>query len=141
LYPTSAQGCQQKYISSVKCKALAIYEGLDPAIFQRMGVATEGGGKARREAVKRLLEAVKNDLEICDREKIEKGIREEGFWRWAGRNAWNNMQSVREELDWATGQRKDSRRKGLGRAQSGGSGGKKSPDPKTEPYGVVCFPT
>jgi len=103
-----------------------------------MGVIIESDGKSRRGAVKRLLEAVKNDLEICDREKIEKGIREEGFWRWAGRNAWNNMQLVREELDWATGQRKESGREGLGRAQSGGSGAEKPPDP--EPDGLAIAP-
>lgn len=84
------------------------YDGVDPQIFFRLGVEIANpaqSSKARRELVAKLVAAVKEDLEIIEREESESAMREQGFWRWAGRNAFNAIMRTREDFDWATGQK------------------------------------
>ncbi|TAQ87539.1 hypothetical protein B7494_g4128 [Chlorociboria aeruginascens] len=90
-----------------------LVDTIDPQIFFRLGVEVVhpvANSKARKDLVEKLVVAIKNDLDIIAREEEETVIREEGFWRWAGRNAYHAIKRVREDYDWATGQRKDSLR-------------------------------
>jgi hypothetical protein len=66
--------------------------------------------KARKDLITKLLVAVKEDVNTIEREERETAMREEGFWRWAGREAHYNILQIREELDWATGQKKGTPR-------------------------------
>ena len=90
------------------------YEGVEPQIFFRLGVEINHptrNPKARKDLVAKLVAAVREDLEIIKREEAESAMREAGFWRWAGRTAYNTMKQTREEFDWATGQKKGTPRK------------------------------
>jgi len=92
------------------------FDGLDPKIFFRLGVEVEyplKNSKARKELVAKLVAAVKEDIEIIEREEAESAMREEGFWRWAGRTAYRAILQTRQELDWATGQKKGAPRMGF----------------------------
>lgn len=89
------------------------FDGLDPKIFFRLGVEVEyrlKNSKARKELVTKLVAAVKEDIEILEREEEESEMREEGFWRWAGRTAYLAIMQTRQDLDWATGQKKGTPR-------------------------------
>jgi len=68
--------------------------------------------QARKDLVVRLVSAIKEDLDIIRREEHESAIREEGFWRWAGKGAYYQIMWTREEFDWATGQKKGTLRRG-----------------------------
>ena len=89
------------------------YEGVDPDILFRLGIevfSPTKNSKARKDLITKLLAAVKEDVSIIEREEQETAMREEGFWRWAGRGAHYNILQIREELDWATGQKKGTPR-------------------------------
>jgi hypothetical protein len=89
------------------------FDGLDPKIFFRLGIEVEypvKNSKARKELVIKLVAAVKEDIEIIEREEEETLMREEGFWRWAGKTAYHAILQTRQELDWATGQKKGTPR-------------------------------
>ena len=84
--------------------------GVDPEIFFRLGVAIVDPPKnstARKDLVTKLVAAVREDLQIISQETMEAQLREQGFWRWAGKTAWHNIMAVRQTLDWATGQKID----------------------------------
>ena len=90
--------------------ASELYDGIDPEIFFRLGVAIVDPLKnsvARKDLVAKILAAVKDDLQIVAQENMEAEMREIGFRRWAGKTAWNNIKDVRQTLDWATGQKID----------------------------------
>lgn len=55
--------------------------------------------------VTKLISAIKLDLDIMAQEELEAEMREEGFWRYAGRTAYTNIHKLRETTDWATGQK------------------------------------
>ncbi|PQE10304.1 zinc finger ring fyve phd-type protein [Rutstroemia sp. NJR-2017a WRK4] len=76
-----------------------------PAIFYRLGIDVNPrtNSKERRELVAELAEAIKKDLEVVAKEQEEAAMHEEGFWRWAGRGAYENMMEYHERFDWATG--------------------------------------
>jgi hypothetical protein len=61
---------------------------------------------ARKELITQLIATVKLDLEIITQEDVETDMREEGFWRFAGKAAYAKIKKVREDFDWATGQKK-----------------------------------
>jgi hypothetical protein len=89
------------------------FDGLDSKIFFRLGIEVEHpvkSSKARKELVIKLVAAVKEDIEIIEREEEETLMREEGFWRWAGKAAYHAILQTRQELDWATGQKKGTPR-------------------------------
>ncbi|KAE9371267.1 hypothetical protein N431DRAFT_545555 [Stipitochalara longipes BDJ] len=89
------------------------FDGMDPKIFFRLGVEVEyslKNSKVRKELVAKLVAAVKEDMEIIEREDAETAMREEGFWRWAGKAAYHAILQTRQELDWATGQKKGAPR-------------------------------
>jgi hypothetical protein len=89
------------------------FDAVDPKIFFRLGVAVEyplRNSPTRKDLVTRLVAAVKEDLEIIEREEKESAMREEGFWRWAGKTAYYAILETRKELDWATGQKKGASR-------------------------------
>jgi len=101
------------------------YGGLDPKIFFRLGVEVEKplkSSKARRDIVAKLVAAVKEDLETIEREDKECALREEGFWRWAGKPVYYAIQRHREGLDWATGQKIAPRREGATEEEKGCDG-------------------
>jgi hypothetical protein len=85
-----------------------VYHGVNPTIFFRLGVELEfpvQNTKERRELVAKLVTAVKEDMEVVNREEKETQMRAEGFWRWAGTTAYQNIMRTRDTLDWATGQK------------------------------------
>jgi hypothetical protein len=85
------------------------FEGVDPKIFFRLGVEVAyplKNSKTRKDLITKLVAAVKEDIEIIEREEEESAMREEGFWRWAGKTAYHAILQTRQELDWATGQKK-----------------------------------
>lgn len=83
------------------------YAGLEPDIFYRLGIDVNllPNPKARKDLVRKLIVAIENDLQVIRREEEEAAIREEGFWRWAGRSAYRNILEYRKTFDWATGQK------------------------------------
>ena len=86
-----------------------LYDGVDPEIFFRLGVNVTNppvNSKARKELASKLVAAVKEDIDIIVREDAESAMREEGFWRWAGKTAYEYIKRTREDFDWATGQKK-----------------------------------
>ncbi len=89
------------------------YDGVDPAIFFRLGIEIINpakNSKARKDLVIKLVSSIKEDIEIIEREDKESVMREEGFWRWAGKTAYHAIAQTRTELDWATGQKKGTPR-------------------------------
>ena len=105
---SSFGGGSRKY-SHRQDTASDVFDGVDPDIFFCLGVVVDppNNSLARKDLVSKLIAAVKDDLQVIEQESIEANIREEGFWRWAGKSAWHNMIAVRQKLDWATGQKID----------------------------------
>ncbi|KAH8678978.1 hypothetical protein BGZ60DRAFT_428788 [Tricladium varicosporioides] len=94
-------------------KGMNIYNGLDPQIFFRLGIemfSPQRNSKARKDLVLKLIDAVSEDIGVIEREDEESAMRKEGFWRWAGKTAYHHMSLVRENIDWATGQKKGPQR-------------------------------
>jgi hypothetical protein len=108
------RGGSRKYSPSGSASSSADpYEGVDPDILFRLGVEVINplkNSKSRKDLITKLLAAVKEDVDIIEREEQETAMREEGFWRWAGRGAYYSILQIREELDWATGQKKGAPR-------------------------------
>ncbi|TEY85756.1 hypothetical protein BOTCAL_0012g00100 [Botryotinia calthae] len=100
------RGNQQKFTPETAYKNDP-YGGVDPQIFYRLGIDVKppSNPKIRKELIGKLITAIHNDLHVIRREEEEAVIREEGFWRWAGRNAFRNIREYREKFDWATGQK------------------------------------
>lgn len=89
-------------------EAVDPFDGVDPAIFFRLGVEIVNpakNSKTRKDLVAKLVAAAKEDIDIITREDKETEMREAGFWRWAGKTAWHVMKETRRTLDWATGQK------------------------------------
>lgn len=88
------------------------YLQLDRSIFYRLGIELEpfNNSKPRKELIKRLVIAIKEDLDIMKRENDDYVIRKEAFWRWAGKEAYHRIKALRDETDWTTGQRKNKSR-------------------------------
>ena len=109
--PNSHSGCRgggRKFPPKVTTKA-DLYDGVNPAIFSRLGIEMfkpPKNSRMRRDLVTKLVAAIKADTSIIEREEEESTMREEGFWRWAGRNAYYAMLQTRENIDWATGQKR-----------------------------------
>jgi hypothetical protein len=98
----------RKYDPAILKKANSIYCGVDPEIFVRLGIEVVNpvvNSKSRKDLVAKLVAAIKEDLDIQLREDLECVMREEGFWRWAGKTALHHMEQTRREIDWATGQK------------------------------------
>ncbi|KAM0154252.1 hypothetical protein ACHAPG_006637 [Botrytis cinerea] len=100
------RGNQQKFTPETAYKNDP-YGGVNPQIFYRLGIDVKppSNPKIRKELIGKLIAAINNDLHVIRREEEEAVIREEGFWRWAGRNAFRNIREYREKFDWATGQK------------------------------------
>ncbi|KAI9649696.1 hypothetical protein NHQ30_002277 [Ciborinia camelliae] len=100
------RGHQQKFTPEMDYKNDP-YGGIDPDVFYRLGIDINPlvNPKARKDLIGKLIIAIKNDLQVIRREEEEAVIREEGFWRWAGRNAFRNILEYRKTFDWATGQK------------------------------------
>jgi hypothetical protein len=98
------RGNSKKYDPN-SAKRIDPYWCVHPAIFHRLGIDVNPrtNSRKRRELVAELAEAITNDLEVVAREQKEAAMREEGFWRWAGRGAYENMMEYHERFDWATG--------------------------------------
>ena len=82
-------GNAKKY-SPKKSPKIDPYEGLDPQIFNRLGIKVINPPKSsptRKDLIRKLITQIKEDLAIQAQEKTEAKIREDGFWRWAGRGA------------------------------------------------------
>lgn len=89
------------------------YDGLDPQIFSRLNIKIIDPPKnsvSRKELVAKLIAEIKNDLVAIAQEDEESNMRQEGFWRWAGRAAYHTIVKTREEIDWATGVKKSDPR-------------------------------
>lgn len=81
------------------------YDGVDFRIFYRLGIEIIGPIKnsvTRKELVAKLVSAVKNDIAIVIQESVETEMRREGFLRWAGRSAWDEIMKTRLDLDWVS---------------------------------------
>lgn len=80
-------------------------DGVDPKIFFRLGIEVMDPPKnsvARKDLVAKLITAVKSDLAIITQEETETEMRAEGFWRWAGKGAYDEIMKRREKLDWVS---------------------------------------
>ncbi|KAG9235814.1 hypothetical protein BJ875DRAFT_421251 [Amylocarpus encephaloides] len=111
---SSFRGGSQRYTPDSGKKS-NLYGGVDPAVFFRLGIEVVDpsiNSKTRKELIAKLVAAVKEDLEIMEREDRETALREEGFRRWAGKTALHHMNATREGIDWATGQKKSARIEG-----------------------------
>lgn len=78
----------RKFSLGAAAQKFDLFDGVDPAIFARLKIEPVHpvkNVKSRRELVIKLIAAIKEDLEIIDRENKEMIIRGEGFWRWAGK--------------------------------------------------------
>jgi len=109
---SSFGGGSRKYTPN-RARESDLYDGLNSQIFFRLGIEVvhpKVNSKPRKELVGRLAAAVKEDLEIIIREDAESSMREEGFWRWAGKTAYDHIKRTRETFDWATGQKKGEQR-------------------------------
>ncbi|TGO65795.1 hypothetical protein BCON_0001g01130 [Botryotinia convoluta] len=106
LRQSKLRGHQQRFTPETAYKNDP-YGGIDPEIFYRLGVDVKppSNPKTRKELIGKLIAAIQNDLHVIRREEEEAIIREEGFWRWAGRNAFRNILEYRKIFDWATGQK------------------------------------
>lgn len=105
---SSYGGGSRKYTPN-RDMGVDLYDGVDSKIFFRLGVEVKNPpvhSKARRDLVTKLIAAIKEDLDIISREQTETLMREEGFWRWAGKTAYEHIKGTRESFDWATGQKK-----------------------------------
>jgi hypothetical protein len=105
---SSYGGGSRKFSPQASSKADP-FDDVDPKIFFRLGVEIEyplKNSRTRKELITKLVAAVKEDIEIIEREEEESMMREEGFWRWAGKTAYHAILQTRQELDWATGQKK-----------------------------------
>ncbi|KAB8297898.1 hypothetical protein EYC80_001684 [Monilinia laxa] len=100
------RGHQQKFTPETVHKNDP-YGGINPDIFYCLGIDVNppSNPKARKDLTGKLIIAIQNDLQVIRREEEEAIIREEGFWRWAGRNAFRNILEYRKTFDWATGQK------------------------------------
>lgn len=81
------------------------FNGIDPHIFFRLGIEVINPVKnsaARKDLVAKLVAAIKCDLAIITQEDEETELRREGFWRWAGKTAYQEIMKRREELDWVS---------------------------------------
>ncbi|KAL2066366.1 hypothetical protein VTL71DRAFT_2437 [Oculimacula yallundae] len=99
----------RKYAIQFTSAMIDPYDGVDPEIFFRLGIEIINpakNSKARKDLVTKLVAAVKEDINIITREDKETEMRAEGFWRWAGKAAYENILKTRESLDWATGQKR-----------------------------------
>ncbi|RDL30731.1 uncharacterized protein BP5553_10076 [Venustampulla echinocandica] len=102
-------GSSRKYVAPTTRSKVDIYDRVDPLILQRLGVEVAPSAikyRTRKELVDKLIAAIKEDLEVLRKEEEEKVVRERGFWTWAGKPAYELMAETREEIDWATGQRR-----------------------------------
>ncbi|CZT42293.1 uncharacterized protein RSE6_02155 [Rhynchosporium secalis] len=98
----------RKYASQFRSTTSDPYDSVDPDIFFRLGIKIVDpakNSKARKDLVIKLVAAIKEDINIITREDKETEMRAEGFWRWAGKTAYENILATRESLDWATGQK------------------------------------
>ncbi|KAL3427397.1 hypothetical protein PVAG01_00906 [Phlyctema vagabunda] len=91
--------------SRLSKRNLDICGEVDSEIFSRLGVELVSPylSSRRKELVVKLVEAVKNDLEVVDQEEVEAHFRELAFYRWAGRGARIAMEEAHKNYDWATG--------------------------------------
>ncbi|RAL65598.1 hypothetical protein DID88_005270 [Monilinia fructigena] len=97
------RGHQQKFTPGTAHKNDP-YGGINPDILYCLGIDVNppSNPKARKDLMGKLIIAIQNDLQVIRREEEEAIIREEGFWRWAGRNAFRNIleyQIFGDELD------------------------------------------
>ncbi|KAF7945979.1 uncharacterized protein EAE97_005017 [Botrytis byssoidea] len=106
LRQSKLRGHQQRFTPETAYKNDP-YGGIDPEIFGRLGIDVKPSSnpKPRKELIEKLIAAIQNDLHVIRKEEEEAVIREEGFWRWAGRNAFRNILEYRKMFDWATGQK------------------------------------
>lgn len=84
------------------------FDGVDPDIFSRLGIEIvnpANTSKERKDLSTKLVAAVKEDIGIIEREDADTIMREEGFWRWAGKTAFHYIKETRKDFDWATGQK------------------------------------
>ncbi|KAF8858302.1 hypothetical protein BDZ45DRAFT_802627 [Acephala macrosclerotiorum] len=84
------------------------FDGVDPDIFPRLGIeiaSPANNSKERKDLANKLVAAVKEDIGIIEREDADTVMREEGFWRWAGKTALFHIKETRKDFDWATGQK------------------------------------
>jgi len=98
----------RKFVTQLTATQADLYDGVEPDIFFRLGIEIVNplkNSRARKDLVTKLVAAVKEDINIITREDKETEMRAAGFWRWAGRAAYNTILQTRESLDWATGQK------------------------------------
>ncbi|CZR64971.1 uncharacterized protein PAC_14871 [Phialocephala subalpina] len=101
---SSYNGGSRKYGSP----KLDPFDGVDSDIFSRLGIEIANpanNSKKRKELATKLVAAVKEDIGIIEREDADTVMREEGFWRWAGKTALHYIKETRKDFDWATGQK------------------------------------
>lgn len=86
--------------------------GLDPQIFQRLGVQVNHAAhdaKERRELVMKLAIAITEELDITEREDRETQLREEGFWRYVSKHTFEALTELHQRFSWSTGQIKKNK--------------------------------
>jgi hypothetical protein len=84
------------------------YGGLDPEIFERLGIKVVNPIKnspVRKDLMRKLIAQLKEDISIQTQERAEAQTRADGFWNWAGKSAYHIIMENRKNIDWATGVR------------------------------------
>lgn len=81
--------------------------GVDPKIFERLGVKLAGKdkwSKKRKEHLKKLATIIAEDLEVTEREDREAEIRKAGFLRFVNKRIITNLDELHEHFSWSTGE-------------------------------------
>ncbi|KAK6579645.1 hypothetical protein PZA11_007881 [Diplocarpon coronariae] len=105
-YPSKGSS-SRKFATQFAPETVDPFSGLDPQIFFRLGIDVNPpkSSRVRKVLIAKLVNAVKEDINIIDQEIHETNTRREGFIRWAGKAAYEAILTIRKHLDWATGQK------------------------------------
>ena len=81
--------------------------GVDPKIFERLGIRLAGvdkWSKKRKDNLKKLATIIADDLEVTERENREAKIRKAGFLRFVNKRTITNLDELHEQFSWSTGE-------------------------------------
>jgi hypothetical protein len=103
----SLQNANRRDSSGTRSVASDPLLGVDPKIFERLGVRLAGmdkWSKKRKENLKKLATIIKEDLEVTKKEDREAGIRKAGFLRFVNKRTVTSLDELHEQFSWSTGE-------------------------------------
>jgi hypothetical protein len=103
----SIQNANRSDSSGPRLIALDPILGVDPKIFERLGVRLAGmdkWSKKRRENLKKLATIIAEDLEVTKKEDREAEIRQAGFLRFVNKRTVTSLDELHEQFSWSTGE-------------------------------------